>query len=210
MFRLIIGNKNTSSWSLRPWLVLKMIGEPFEEVIIDLHSPDVRAVLASITPAGRVPVMQDQQLTIWDSLAICEYLSECFPGSHLWPSDPTARAIARSMVAEMHAGFTALRSQMPLDVASRRKEAHSPALDADIARIVHLWEEQRNHYRLSGPFLFGSFSIADAFFAPVVFRFQTYGVELPEASQAWVNHMLGLPAMQEWAQAAATEVNLAH
>ncbi len=208
MFRLIIGNKNTSSWSLRPWLVLKMINEPFEEVVVDLASPDIQAILSSITPAGKVPVLQDKQLTVWDSLAICEYLAECFPGSHLWPSDPAARAIARSMVAEMHSGFSHLRTQMPLDVHGRRKEAQSATLDADIARIVHLWEEQRTRYHLSGPFLFGHFTLADAFFAPVVFRFQSYDVDLPPASRAWVDHMLALPAMQEWAQAAATEINL--
>ncbi|GGY07580.1 glutathione S-transferase family protein [Paludibacterium paludis] len=207
MFRLTIGNKNFSSWSLRPWLILKMIGEPFEEVIIDLRSPESRLSLSTLTPAGKVPVLQDKQLTIWDSLAICEYLAECFPGSHLWPSDPAARAIARSMAAEMHSSFSTLRGQMPMDVASSRESpASTPELAADIARIVHLWEEQRSHYHLAGPFLFGSFSIADAFFAPVAFRFKTYGVVLPEASQGWVDHMLSLPAMQEWAEASAEEI----
>ncbi|WP_028537276.1 glutathione S-transferase family protein [Paludibacterium yongneupense] len=206
MFKLIIGNKNSSSWSLRPWLALKMIAEPFEEHTIPLGQAETRASILAINPAGKLPLLIDHTLKVWDSLAICEYLADCFPHARLWPEEARARAVARSMAAEMHAGFTALRQQLPMDVAHRRDVAHDESAAADIARIVSLWQEHLNRNQAQGPFLFGHFTIADAFYAPVVTRFVTYGTTLPPLAQRYADHMLSLPAMQEWYAAAEIEV----
>lgn len=206
MFTLIIGNKNLSSWSLRPWLVLKMLNEPFEEKHIDLTASDCKARLLACNPAGKVPLLIDQQLRIGDSLAICEYLAECFPAAGLWPDDAATRAIARAVVAEMHAGFAALRSELPMNVCGDFPASTPSAVaQADIARISSLWENLRQQHQGSGPFLFGQFSIADAFFAPVVWRFHSYHVALDGHAAAYATHMRQLPAMQEWLAAAQQE-----
>ncbi len=205
MFTLVIGSKNLSSWSLRPWLALKMLGEPFEEVLIPLGRADSKQQILAYNPAGKVPFLRDRQLAVWDSLAICEYLADCFPGK-LWPLDAAQRAEARSMVAEMHSGFTALRQELPMNVtASLPGKPLSDAALADIERIVDLWEHQLERNQTQGPFLFGEFSIADAFFAPVVWRFHTYHVALPALSARYAAHLRALPAMQQWLAEAEAE-----
>ncbi|OWY39208.1 glutathione S-transferase [Xenophilus sp. AP218F] len=206
MFTLIIGNKNYSSWSLRPWLVLKMLNEPFQEQQIDLFLSDTKARILAANPAGKVPVLIDDKLRVWDSLSICEYLAECFPASRLWPDDGALRAIARSIVSEIHSGFSAMRQHLPMNIRlSRVAYESSPAVESDIARVIALWEEHLPRHESDGPFLFGAFTIADAFCAPIATRFATYDVKLPTRSQAYVQHILSLPAMQEWYQAARSE-----
>ena len=201
---LVIANKNYSSWSLRPWLVLKESGIAFEEIIVPLSQPDSHTNILKYSPSARVPCLIDAELTIWDSLAICEYLAEGRP--QLWPAHPAARAHARSISAEMHSGFTAVRQQMPMncraDLAGRGR---TPEVDADIARISAIWEEFRNRYRADGNFLFGAFTIADAMYAPIVWRFRTYGVSLPDVAQHYCDHVVNLPSMQEWLTAARAE-----
>jgi len=207
MFKLVIGNKNFSSWSLRPWLVLKMLDEPFEEQMISLRKPETSAHILALNPAGTVPLLYDRNLKISDSLAICEYLAECFPHAGLWPVGSSERAQARSLVAEMHAGFHALRQHLSMDVSGRHpKPTGDNALARDIERIIAIWQEQRRLFEAHGPFLFGHFTIVDAFFAPVVTRFATYQFELPEAAQAYSQHILSLAPMREWANAAAAEL----
>jgi glutathione S-transferase len=204
MLTLVIGNKNYSSWSLRPWLALKQAGIPFEEVMVDLYARDAKAQLARHSPSGRVPALIDGALTVWDSIAICEYAAEIEPA--LWQQDRAARATARSVSAEMHSGFAALRSKMPMDCQARLPGAgRTPESEKDIARIAALWEECRGRYGADGPFLFGRFSIADAMYAPVVWRFRSYGVELPPVARAYANTMEALPAMQDWLAAALAE-----
>ena len=206
MFTLIIGNKNLSSWSLRPWLVLNMLGEPFEEKHIDLTASDSKARILACNPAGKVPLLIDHQLRITDSLAICEYLAECFPAAGLWPDDIANRAVARSAVAEMHSGFQALRSEMPMDVCGDHTGfVPSAAAQADIERISSLWEGLRQQNQNNGSFLFGHFTIADAFFAPVIWRFASYHIGLQGLAADYVKHMQQLPAMQEWHAAAQKE-----
>ncbi|WP_047249269.1 glutathione S-transferase family protein [Chromobacterium subtsugae] len=206
MFTLVIGNKNFSPWSLRPWLVLKMLDEPFKEQQIDLYLSDSKARILAANPAGKVPVLIDDKLRVWDSLAICEYLAECFPAAGLWPDDGKLRAVARSIMAEIHSGFAALRHSLSMDISLRQIDYEtSPAVESDIARVVSLWEEHRQRHVADGEFLFGRFSIADAFFAPICTCFETYNVKLPPVSQAYVRHILSLPAMQEWYRAARQE-----
>lgn len=204
--KIVLGNKNFSSWSLRPWLVLAQADIPHEEVVIPLDQPTTAAAIARYSPAGRVPVLVDGDLTVWDSLAICEYLAERFPEKRLWPADRAARAVARSVSAEMHSGFTELRTHCPM----KFKEAFPPRplareVQADVDRIVAIWEDCRRRFGAGGPFLFGAFSIADAMFAPVVSRFQTYGVKPGGAASAWAEMMWALPAMQRWGAAARAE-----
>ncbi|MCW3481536.1 glutathione S-transferase family protein [Neisseriaceae bacterium JH1-16] len=207
MFTLIIGNKNTSSWSLRPWLILAMLDEPFTEVMIRLGQPDSHDKILAVNPAGKVPLLIDHHLKVWDSLAICEYLNECFPGAQLWPEDPAERAHARSLAAEMHAGFAALRHELPMDVCGRYpREDSNLQVDREIARIIAIWEELRAQHVSDGPFLFGRFGIVDAMFAPVACRFVTYDIALPPASQAWLDHLLATPAMRRWITGAEAEV----
>jgi glutathione S-transferase len=208
MFTLVIGNKNTSSWSLRPWLVLKMLDEPFEERHIDLRHPDARQHMLAINPAGKVPVLLDRHLKIWDTQAICEYLAECFPHANLLPVSSDERAVARALIAEMHAGFQSLRQQMPMDICHQHPTPDiSPELAQDIARITTIWQSQRQQFEASGPFLFGHFTIVDAFFAPVVTRFASYRITLPDLAQHYAEHMLALPAMQAWAAEAQAELS---
>jgi glutathione S-transferase len=207
--KLIIGNKNYSSWSLRPWLLMRMLDLPFEEVLIPLYTPDAKAQLLARAPSGKVPALHDGTLVVWDSLAIVEYLAEQYPGVPVWPADAEARAIARSVTAEMHAGFSALRTHMPMNCrASLPGKGHTPEVLADIARITALWSDCRARFGAAGgPFLFGAFSAADAFYAPVVTRFLTYGVALPDDARAYVEAVRALPAMQAWYAAGIAETD---
>lgn len=207
---LVIGNKAYSSWSLRPWLLMKQAGIEFTEKRISLYAGDAKQTILQHSEAGKVPVLKDGELTIWDSLAICEYLAEKFPGRHLWPADAAARAHARAISAEMHSGFTNVRSQMPMNV--RREipgRGKTPEVAAEVARIEAIWNGCRARHGNDGPFLFGAFSIADAMYAPVASRFRTYGASLKGAAVRYVDTILALPAMREWiADAhAETEVN---
>lgn len=204
--QLVIGNKNYSSWSLRPWLVLEHAGIPFREHLIPLDQPTTAADIARFSPAGRVPVLVDGDLAVWDSMAICEYLAEQHPERQLWPADRAARATARAVSAEMHAGFTALRSRCPMKFKEAfAPEPLSPEVRADVERVVAIWTDCRRRFGAGGPFLFGAFSIADAMFAPVVSRFHTYGVKPGGAAGAWADMMWSLPAMQRWGAAARAE-----
>lgn len=203
---LVIGNKNYSSWSLRPWLVLRHLGIPFEEVRIPLYGLESAPALAQWSPSGLVPVLHDGDLRVWDSLAICEYLNERFPEHQLWPRDPAARALARSVSAEMHAGFTGLRQAMCMNIRARHPgQGRTPQSLKDIARILAIWSECRARFGSGGDFLFGPFSIADAMYAPVALRFQTYGVELDGAARAYAEAILTLPALQAWVADAQRE-----
>lgn len=204
---LVIGNKNYSSWSLRPWLALKAAGEPFEEVMIRLRQPETKATILGHSPSGKVPALKHGDLLIWESLAICEYIAECFPEAGLLPGDPRARAVARSVMSEMHAGFAALRRDMPMDIHSKSLAANTVSEEArvDIARIQQVWQDCRGRFGNTGKYLFGSFGIADCMFAPVAIRFRTYGLALDPVSAAYVDAIYAYPAMQEWIAAAAKE-----
>jgi glutathione S-transferase len=203
---LVVASKNYSSWSLRPYLALAHTGQPFREVVVQLGQPDTAANIAKHSPSGRVPALVHGELVIWDSLAICEYLAELFPQARLWPQDATARAVARSVTAEMHSGFAHLRNHMPMNLRARRPgEGRAPGVAEDISRITQLWSECRSRFGQGGPFLFGAFCIADAFYAPVVTRFVTYGVELDAVGGAYRDAVLALPAMRAWTQASQGE-----
>jgi glutathione S-transferase len=203
--RLVIGDKNTSSWSLRPWLAMRHAGIPFEEVNIKLRQPDTKAHILRHSPAGKVPILltADGQ-TIWDSLAILEFLAEAHPQARLWPEGRSARAFARSVSAEMHSGYAALREHCPMELLARTPMAKLPdAVDAEVRRIVALWRECRRRFGAAGPLLFGAFTAADAMYAPVATRFRTYLPDLAPygddgTAQAYVDALLGLPAMVEW------------
>jgi glutathione S-transferase len=204
MMKLVIGDRNYSSWSLRPWLVARQSGLDFEEVCIPLRNAGSKAHILQHSPSGKVPCLIHGDTVVWDSLAICEHLAELVPG--LWPADRKVRAEARSVSAEMHSGFTALRQSMGMDIrASKPFDRLSATVEADIARIVSIWESCRSRFAAHGNFLFGEFSIADAMYAPVIWRFLTHAVKLPEASQEWVESMLALPAMREWRAGALAE-----
>lgn len=205
-FQLILGNKNYSSWSLRPWLVMKHIGVPFKETLIPLDEPTSHEDILAISPSGRVPALKAGEMTIWDSLAICEYLNETFPQKNLWPKDPAERAFARSISNEMHSGFSDLRNHMPMNIRrSSPGKGRTPAVEKDIHRILEIWTHCRRHFGKSGEMLFGSFTIADAMFAPVATRFKTYSVELPAVCEKYMESVFELPAMQEWVKAAREE-----
>lgn len=206
---LVIGNKNYSSWSLRPWLLLAQAGLEFEEVRVALGSADFAARVRAFSPAGKVPALRHGALSVWDSLAICEYVAEAFPEIRAWPRAIEERALARCVSAEMHSGFGALRAQMPMNVRARgRRVPSTPALEADIARVCAIWRECRELGKARGPFLFGDFTIADAMYAPVVFRFATYGVPLGPVEAAYAESLRRLPAMMRWAEAAAAEAEV--
>jgi glutathione S-transferase len=203
---LVIGNKNYSSWSLRPWLVLRQTGIAFDEVRIPLYRPGSTAQLAAWSPSGKVPALQDGDIRVWDSLAICEYLHERFPDKQLWPADVAARTVARSVSAEMHAGFDALRQNMVMNIRARYPgRGRTPECLADIERILAIWTACRAQFGRGGDFLFGRFGIADAMFAPVALRFQTYGVALEGAARDYAGAVLALPALQAWAADAVAE-----
>ncbi len=206
---LVIGNKNYSSWSLRPWLLLRQAGIDFDEIRINLGAQDLRAQVLHYSPSGRVPVLVDGAVTVWDSLAIGEYLAECHPQLQLWPSDVEARAVARSVSAEMHSGFAALRENMTLNCRKFLPDkGRAPGVAEDIARITAIWTDCRQRFGQDGEFLFGRFSIADAMYAPVALRFRTYAVELDPVSAAYVLTLLQLPAMRDWVAQANMETEV--
>ncbi len=200
---IYLGTKNISSWSLRPWLALMQTGADFEEIVISLDQPDTKEKISKISPSGRVPLLKHGDLLVCDSLAICEYLAEIFPDTMLWPADKKARAHARSISAEMHAGFPELRKHLSVDVRARHKNYSIPdTANPDIERICQIWENCRTHYGKTGEFLFGHFTIADAMFAPVATRFITYDVKLPLIAQQYITTIMALPAMQQWCKQA--------
>jgi len=195
---LVVGNKNYSSWSLRPWLAMKVLGIPFQEVRIPLYGEGSKAKILAYSPAGKVPCLVDGNLRVWDSLAIMEYLAERHPG--VWPADAALRARARSISAEMHSGFPNLRNHMSMNIRRRHPgKGRTPEVLAEILRIVEIWSECRK------PFLFGAFCAADAMYAPVVLRFRTYEMELPPVCRAYADAVLALPALLEWIRDAERE-----
>lgn len=206
---LVIGNKNYSSWSLRPWLALKQAHISFKEIRIPLYNEESRSRIKQHSPSGKVPALQDGSVTVWESLAICEYLAEKFPEKHLWPTDRKARAMARSVASEMHAGFAALRQHMSMNCRQRLPgKGHTPEALKDIERIGALWNDCRARFGKGGDFLFGKFSIADAMYAPVALRFVTYEVELDPISSAYVKTIIELPAIQQWVADARAETEI--
>ena len=209
-FTIVLGNKTYSSWSLRGWLVLKLTGAAFEEIVIPLDRPETHAKILAHSPSGRVPALKADGLTIWDSLAIAEYLNERFPGAGLWPVEAAARARARSVAAEMHAGFAVLRRELPMDLRRHepergRRAAMSRELAKEVERIAAIWTESRARHGAGGAFLFGRPSAADAFFAPVATRFTTYGVALEGAAAEYQETLMAWPALVEWIEAARGE-----
>ena len=205
MYTLIIGNKNYSSWSLRAWLALRATGIPFSEQKLGLFTPEFAERLGGITPAGLVPVLLDGDFAVWDSLAICEYAAERHPEAGLWPADPHARARARSLAAQMHSGFGQLRQLLPMNVEAKLSGIDYSAAQGDISRVQAIWHDTRAEFGQGGPFLFGKFSAADAFYAPVVSRFTTYGVPAAGAVREYMDAVLALLAMQEWTGDACAE-----
>jgi glutathione S-transferase len=203
---LVIGNKNYSSWSMRAWLLMRQFRIEFEEVQIPLRRPDSLERKLAYSPAGKVPILIDGEMRIWDSLAIVEHVAERFPERALWPTDEGARSVARSVSAEMHSGFTNLRSHMPLNCRARRPGAgRGPGVQEDIDRICEIWRECRTRYGATGEFLFGEFTAADAMFAPVASRFQTYGVEPDRDAAEYAQTILAMPAVREWIEDAHGE-----
>ena len=215
MLQLYIGNKNYSSWSMRPWVLLRQAGIPFEEVLARFDSFDAdsqfKATIAGISPTGKVPVLVDGDLTIWDTLAIAEYLAETYPEKHLWPQNKAARARARSVCAEMHSGFTALRGACPMNIEAHLPEVGAliwrdkPAVRADVQRLVEMWTGLLEQH--GGPMLFGAFTIADAFYAPVCMRLHSYGLPVPEHIQAYVQRVRALPGVKAWIDGALAEAD---
>jgi glutathione S-transferase len=203
---LLIGNKNYSSWSLRPWIAMKVAGIAFSEQVISLDAPDFKARVGKVSGTGKVPALVDGSTQVWESLAILEYLAERFPGSGLWPADPSVRAHARAIAAEMHAGFTPLRRHYPMNVwrPVQRREP-TPEVADNVRRIDAMWTDCRSRFGKGGPFLFGTFGAADAMYAPVVSRFQTYDVDVGAAARAYMAAVLALPAWAEWRAAALAE-----
>jgi glutathione S-transferase len=210
-YRLVIGNKNTSSWSLRPWIAMRHFGIPFAEVNINLRAPDAKAQILRHSPSGKVPALLAGDAVVWDSLAILEFLAETHPDKALWPADKDARARARSVAAEMHSGFRLLRDECPMDIVARTPRAMlSSQVEADVRRIVAIWSDCRNRSESGGPFLFGSFGVADAMYAPVATRFRTYLPDLVPygdkgLAQAYVDAIFALPAFREWEAGAKAE-----
>ncbi len=209
-FTLVIGNKNYSSWSLRPWLAMRQANIPFREALVPLSREESAAAIASHSPSGKVPALKHGSRVIWDSLAILEYVAEEVPEARLWPEDREARAIARAVAAEMHSGFPALRRHMPMNLRkSLPGLGRGLGVGREIARICALWRDCRERFGApsgGGPFLFGPFTNADAMYAPVVTRFHTYGVELEDGvCRAYRDAVLGLPALAEWYAAAREE-----
>jgi glutathione S-transferase len=207
---LIIGNKNYSSWSLRPWIAMKVAGIDFDEIVIPLYEPGSREQALKYSPAGKVPVLIDGDQHVWESLAILEHLAEKFPDAHLWPQDARARSHARVAASEMHAGFAALRRACPMNMwlpPKARPQSHE--VMADVARIEALWSDCRARFgqkaEHGGPFLFGAFGAADAMYAPVVARFHSFGLPVGEAARAYMDAVMGLPAWAQWRDAALKE-----
>jgi glutathione S-transferase len=203
---LVIGNKNYSSWSLRPWLLMKAGGLEFDEVRVPLYTEGSEEQVRRYSPTGKLPVLQHKGLTVWDSLAICEYLAEQFPQINAWPADTGARAWARAISAEMHSGFPAMRQTLPMNCRIRLQSFPlTDEVQADVDRVRQIWCECRQRFAGQGPWLFGAFSIADAMFAPVALRFDSYGVQLDEACAAYRDQVLAMPAIQEWMESGRQE-----
>ena len=203
---LILGSRNYSSWSLRAWLTLTHAGAEFDELVIPLDQLGTPALLQRHSPTRRVPILRAGDLTVWDSLAIAELVAETFPAKQLWPVDPSARAMARAVTCEMHAGFLALREHMPFNVRRRSPgKGREPGVAEDIARVTAIWRECRERFGAGGQMLFGRFSIADAFYAPVVSRFTTYAVDVDEVCSRYMDAVWALPSMQAWRAAAVAE-----
>jgi len=203
---IVVGTKKWSSWSMRPWLALKHTGEPFAETLIELRRAErSEAEIRRHSPSGLVPALKDGDLTVWDSLAICEYLAERYPAARLWPDDPAARALGRSAAAEMHSGFASLRGECPMELDTRKTVEISEATQANVRRIVELWTQLLT--RFGGPFLIGEWSIADAFYTPVATRFRSYGIDLADHGDdsrcaAYAERLLQTPEYLEWERAA--------
>jgi glutathione S-transferase len=203
---LIIGNRNYSSWSLRPWLAMTMAGLDFDETLIQLDTPDTKKRIAEHTGAGRVPILRHGNVTIWETLAILEYLAETFHDKSFWPAAKAARAMARAVSNEMHAGFSSLRNACPMNLRRPKKPIMlNDAIRTDVARIEDIWRDCRQAYGKGGEFLFGNFSIADAMFAPVVTRFETYAIAVSADTRAYMDTLLATPAFLEWKAAALKE-----
>jgi len=208
--RLIIGNKNYSSWSLRPWIAMKAADIAFDETVISLYVEGSEAAIRAHSPAGKVPILidgqGDREVRVWESLAILEYLAEKFPAAQLWPSDPAARALARAISTEMHAGFVPLRQQCGMNMwRPPAKRDLSEDANANIARVQALWTDARTRFGAGGPFLFGRFCAADAMYAPIVSRFETYAIDVSAPVAAYMQAVIALPAWQEWRRAALRE-----
>ncbi len=203
---LVIGNKNYSSWSFRPWIAMKAAGIAFDEVVISLDAEDFKARVAKHSGSGKVPVLIDGNVEVWESLAILEYVAEKFPAAKLWPSDVAARAHARAISSEMHAGFAPLRNAAPMNMWRPVKQlALNAEVEANVARIDAMWTDCRSRFGVGGPFLFGAFTAADAMYAPVVSRFHTYGVSVSEGARSYMTAVMALPAWGEWLSAALKE-----
>ncbi len=211
-YRLVIGNKNWSSWSLRPWLAMKRLAVPFEEINIRLRRPDSKEQLLKYCPSGLVPTLLKGDLAIWDSFAILDYLAEQYRDVELWPRDPAARAIARSVSAEMHSGFQALRENCPMELLVHSPQSTlPPAVELDIHRIITIWRDCRTRFGSGGPFLFGQFSAADAMYAPVASRLRTYVDDLTRygddgSARAYVEAIFAMPEIAEWTEGARAEM----
>jgi len=204
--KLVIGNKNYSTWSLRGWLVAKRAGQPFEEELIPLHQPGSSEQKSQHSQAGLVPILYDGDQRIWDTLAIAEYLHEQHPEARLWPEDEEKRAVARAVTCQMHSGFLALRSNMPMNIRHRAPSVgRGPGVLEDIAQMTALWREMRSQYGSGGDFLFGEWCIADAFYTPPAFRFQTYEIPLEGEAAAYAESLLAMPEVREWAEAGIAE-----
>jgi glutathione S-transferase len=203
--KLVIGNKNYSSWSLRPWLLLDYYLLDFEEINVSLKLEGLSERLAKYSATKKVPVLLDNELVIWDSLAICEYVSEAYLKGKAWPENNENRAIARAIVAEMHAGFSNIRNELPMNCRAKRKVELSQAAKNEVIRIDEIWTKYAKKDKDGQLFLFGNFGIADCFFAPVVFRFLTYGVEVSETSIQYIKSMMELESIKKWLQAAIKE-----
>jgi glutathione S-transferase len=211
--KLVIGSKNFSSWSLRAWLALEHTGAPYEEILISFGAPDWREQIKRHSPSGKVPYLIDGALGVWDSFAIVETLHEKFPAARLWPTDPQARAVARAVCAEMHSGFQALRENMPMDLqANAPGKGHTPAALADAARVKAIWSECRARFGESagGPYLFGPFSAADCFYAPVVLRFLSYGVPLDATAKSYCDAIVAHSSVRKWREAGLREPHVDH
>jgi glutathione S-transferase len=204
--KLVIGNKNYSTWSFRPWLVLKQADIPFVEEALSFNDPQLKRKIRQVSPSGRVPALVDGDLVVWDSLAIVEYLAEKFPDKRLWPQEARSRAVARSLCAEMHSGFATLRAALVMNFeADLPGKGWNLKVQAEIDRLIEMWQDARARFGAGGPFLFGAFTIADAFFAPIVRRFLGYAIPLPPVAAAYAQTVAALPAYQEWAAAAKAE-----
>ena len=209
--QLVIGSKNYSSWSLRAWLALEHTGARYEEILVPFSAPDWRERIRRHSPSGRVPFLIDDGLGVWDSLAIVEYLAEKFPAAGLWPADPAPRALARCVVAEMHSGFGALRASMPMDLQENAPgKGHTQDALADAARIQQIWRDCRARFGTGGPWLFGAFSAADCFYAPVVFRFLCYGVALDATARAYCDALTAHASVARWRAAGLAEPRTDH